>query len=435
MIPSPSRKACLIFAGLFGLTTAFFPSARAQTGTSSIRGQALDPQSRAVPGVRITISDEDHKLVRSQITNESGEFSFPGLPPATYHLDAAAAGFKKLTIETVIAGVNVTTEVPVRLEVGEVTQTVLVAAGQEALQTADATLGNTLDGNRIEELPLNARNIVGLLSLQPGVTRFGEVDGARRDQSNVTLDGVDNNYQLTGLDPIALALGQGTQAFGSVLRATPESVGEFRVVTNNANATEGRSSGAEVALVTRSGTNHFHGSAYEFNRNTDFTANDWFNNQAGRYAANSSQVLQGIAQAGAEVSPRPKLNRNVFGFTGGGPILRNRLFFFFNYEGRRDASQASEVRTAPSASFRQGTLEYLNTSGGVTTITPTQFAALFPGTGGENPVALQYLQASPLPNYLGLGDGLNLEGYRFNAKTPAAYATDILRLDYRIPLR
>jgi hypothetical protein len=372
------------------------------------------------------------KLVRSQMTDGSGEFSFAGVPPAIYRLDAEAPGFKKLTMEHVTATVSVTNEVPLRLELGDVTQSVTVASGQEALQTADATLGNAFDGRRIEELPLNARNILGLLSLQPGVTRFGEVNGSRRDQANVTLDGADNNYQLSGLDPIALALGLGPQAFGSVLRATPESVEEFRVVTSNPNATDGRSAGAQVSLVTRAGTNQFHGSAYEFNRNTAFAANDWFNNQAGRYVATDSQVLQGIAQAGDEKVPRPKLNRNVFGFTAGGPLIRNRLFFFFNYEGRRDASQTSVVRYVPTATFRQGILRYQNTAGGVTTVAPDQLAALFPGTGGVNPVALQYLQAAPLPNTNSIGDGLNQQGYRFNAVTPAAYSTDILRVDYRI---
>jgi hypothetical protein len=189
-------------------------------------------------------------------------------------LDCEASGFKKLAIEHVTAAVDLMADVPVHLEVGEVSQTVIVSSGQAVLETVGASLGNAFYGNRINQLPLNARNILGLLSLQPGVTRFGEVDGARRDQANVTLDGADNNYQLTGLDPIALALGYGPQAFGSVLRSTPESVEEFRVVTSNPEAMDGRSSGAQVALVTRSGTAHFHGSAYEFNRNTDFTAND-----------------------------------------------------------------------------------------------------------------------------------------------------------------
>jgi hypothetical protein len=160
--------------------------------------------------------------------------------------------------------------------------------------------------------------------------------------------------------------------------------------------------------------------------------NDWFNNQAGHYLASDSQVLQGTAQFGDEKVPRPQLNRNVFGFTAGGRLIRNRLFFFFNYEGRRDASQTSAVRYVPTAAFRQGILQYPNTAGGVTTVTPEQLAALFPGTGGVNPAVLQYLQAAPLPNYNGIGDGLNQQGYRFNAKTPAAYSTDILRLDYRI---
>jgi hypothetical protein len=214
------------------LSICFACISQAQTATASLRGQAVDPQGKSVPGAHIAITDANNKVARTQTAGESGEFSFTGLPPATYRLDAEAAGFKKLTIERVTAVVDVTIEVPVHLEVGDLAQVVTVASSQEALETASATLGNPFDGNRIEELPLNARNIIGLLSLQPGVTRFGEVNGARRDQANVTLDGADNNYQLSGLDPIALALGFGPQAFGSVLRATPESVEEFRVVTS-----------------------------------------------------------------------------------------------------------------------------------------------------------------------------------------------------------
>jgi len=155
--------------------------ATAQSGTASIRGLVLDPQSRIVVGARITIADDSNRLVRSQAAGALGEFSFVGLPPATYRLDAEAPGFKKLTIEHVIAAVDSRVEVPVRLEVGEMTQTVVVSAGQEALDAADATLGNVLEGSRINQLPLNARNTVGLLSLQPGVTQFGKVNGARRN--------------------------------------------------------------------------------------------------------------------------------------------------------------------------------------------------------------------------------------------------------------
>jgi Carboxypeptidase regulatory-like domain len=130
--------------------------ARAQSGTSAIRGQVLDAQSRGIPGARVAILDGSHKLNRSQVTDGSGQFFFAGLLPGTYELDAEAPGFKKLAIEHVASPVNVITEAPVHLELGEVTQSVTVASSQEALQTADATLGNPFEGQRIEELPLNA---------------------------------------------------------------------------------------------------------------------------------------------------------------------------------------------------------------------------------------------------------------------------------------
>jgi hypothetical protein len=129
-ISSKTPPACSTLGGLFALTAFFGFVAQAKTGTSGIRGQALDPQSKGIPDARITLSDENNRVARSQIANASGEFSFAGLRPAAYRLEAEAPGFKKLTIERVIAPVNVTTEVPVRLEVGEVTQTVTVPAGQ-----------------------------------------------------------------------------------------------------------------------------------------------------------------------------------------------------------------------------------------------------------------------------------------------------------------
>ena len=146
--------------------------ASAQTGTSEIRGQALDSQSRGVPRAHITLTDKSNSLVRTETTGDLGEFAFVGLPPGTYRLDADATGFNKVTIERVLAPVDSSTDIPVHFEVGAVTQTIIVSAEQESLQNADAALGNRFDGTRIEELPLNARNIIGLLSLQPGVTRF-----------------------------------------------------------------------------------------------------------------------------------------------------------------------------------------------------------------------------------------------------------------------
>jgi hypothetical protein len=403
-----------------------------QTGSGVIRGVVLDLQGSGVVGAKMTLTVPDGGRTREVQTGSDGEFVFPNLQPGAYDIGAEAAGFKKAVQAGIRASVAATTDVSIRLELGPVTESISVSAQTQPLQTADATVGNNFDGTRIQQLPLNARNIVGLLSLQPGVTRSGEAFGGRRDQANITLDGVDVNDQLTGLDAAARSLQGSYEALSSVLRSTPESVQEFRVVTLNPNANQGRSSGAQVSLVTRSGGNTFHGATYWFHRNTLTTANDWFNNAAGRYLAADTQVLQGIATAGDPRVPRPKLIRNIFGAALGGPIKRNKTFFFANYEGRRDASETSVLRTVPSESLREGILRYQNTSGGTTTVTPAQFAALFPGTGGVNPVVLDYLRRAPLPNFLGAGDGLNLVGYRFNASTPAIVDTYIARLDHRI---
>src|SRR5207249_5940067 len=189
-------------------------------------------------------------------------------------------------------------------------------------------------------LPFEARNVVGLLSLQPGVVFLGEpdpgtlndyrsgaVNGGKSDQANVTLDGVDVNDQ------------ENRSAFNSVLRVTLDSVQEFRTITTNAGADFGRTSGAQVNLVTKSGTNMVHGSAHEYLRNTLTSANGFFANQAGLN--------------------RAKLNRNVFGLSFGGPVKKNKLFFFVNYEGRRDRSETlSSARIVPTADFRNGIFTY-----------------------------------------------------------------------------
>jgi hypothetical protein len=404
----------------------------AQTAESAIRGLVVDPQGKSVPNAKVRLRTPDGAVRREIGTASDGGFTFASISPGVYQVDVEADGFKTTTQSGVQAPVSSTIDVRIRLELGSVSDSVAVTAAVDPLQATDASIGINFESRRIEQLPLNARNIVGLLSLQPGVTRSGEVFGGRRDQANITLDGVDVNDQLTGLDVTAKNLQGTNEALGSVLRSTPESVQEFRVVTLNPNASQGRSSGAQVALVTRSGSNEFHGAAYAFHRNTLTTANDWFNNAAGRYAQADAQVQQGIATAGAERAPRPKLIRNVFGAALGGPIRRNRTFFFVNYEGRRDASETTASRTVPSETLRDGILRYQNSAGGVTTVEPIQLASLFPGTGGVNPIVPVYLRRAALPNFSGTGDGLNFLGFRFNAKTPANLDTYILRLDHRI---
>lgn len=407
----------MLAALLCGLLLCLLVSvaASAQTGSSaSVRGTVTDQQGNVIAGANVTLANADTNFSRSQTTNEAGAFVFDLIPPGTYRVEAEAKGFKKSVTTDVRALIAKPTEIAVALEVGNVTESVTVSASasEVLLNTQDATLGNNFVSQQITQLPLEARNPISLLTLQPGVTRQGNVTGARSDQSNITLDGVDINEAQTNsiTDP--------------VLRLNAEAIEEFRVVTTNANAAQGRSSGAQISLITKSGTNSFHGALFEAHRNTIFTANDFFNNRSG--------VV------------RPKLIRNTFGGALGGPIKKDRLFFFYSYEGRRDASQASlSARTVPLASLGRGEVKFKGCPPGVTpctganaqviTLTPAQLATLFP-TVGLNQTALNVLAGAATryqSNALG-GDGLNTGGFIFNASTPVHFNAHQLRLDYNL---
>jgi hypothetical protein len=411
---------------LCGLLLLVCHNVLAQTGTSSVRGAITDPQGGAVTGATVTLTNAEKNFTRTQTTNDEGVYAFNAVPPGRYHIEAEAKGFKKVAVNDVQALVDTPTAVDLKLEVGNVNEVVTITSGAEApLNTADATIGNTFESRRIEQLPLNARNVVTLLSLQPGVTRAGYVNGGRSDQANVTLDGADVNESERGLDIVT------DEAFSSVLRSTPDSLQEFRVTTTNPNADQGRSSGAQVTLVTKSGSNDFHGSLYEYHRNTVTTANDWFNNKAG--------------------VERPQLLRNIFGGAIGGPIIKNRAFFFGTYEGFREATGTTVLREVPLPTLGQGIVRYRTDSGandpgcpagtpaGVRCLNVAQINAAYTAangvTPGVNPIALAALAdaARRYPaNDPGVGDGLNTSGFRFNARTPSELNTYIARFDFNL---
>ncbi|HZY63083.1 MAG TPA: TonB-dependent receptor [Edaphobacter sp.] len=327
------------------------------------------------------------------------------------------------------------------MKVATVAAEVTVSAGvQPILNTTDATLGNAFTAQQIENLPSEARNVPDLLSLQPGVTFLGRTDrdtgttsngntstdsrsgatnGGRADQSNITLDGIDVNDINNGY------------AFTSVLRVSQDAISEFRVTTSNPNASEGRSSGAQVALVTKSGTNALHGVVYAYNRNNIFHANDFFNKQTQLHNGQPNVPL--------------KLIRNVFGASVGGPIKKDRAFFFVNYEGRRDTQGfTSNGTTVPTASYRAGNLKYVcaapvdenrchkENGQWVYTATPDNIRTMDPQNIGVNSAVLALLNTYPLPNNPTVGDGLNNEGYSFSYVTKRSYNAYTSRLDWDI---
>ena len=417
------------------------PFAIAQS-TSQLNGNVTDPSGASVAGAKIVLIESATGLRRTTSSNDSGLYQFLDVPPGDYKLEANAKGFAPFIVSKVTLLVKLPSTLHIQLQVGTETTSVTVEGEAPLINRSDASLGNAVEQDQIQELPIADRNVVNLLSLQPGVTylgiqsqaqqnldtRSGAVNGLRSDQSNVTLDGIGVNDENNGY------------AFNSVLNVPPDSVEEFRVTTANSNADSGYASGAQVALVTKSGTNTFHGSAYEYDRNTIFSANDPF--------IKESQLEDGLANV------QPKLLRNVFGVTFGGPVRKDRLFFFTNYEGRRDAQGTSVLRTVPSAAMRQGFLQYacaggasnpacpggsvtangntVNVQPGYFAMTPAQIQGIDPNGIGNNPAILALLNQYLPSNATNTGDGVNTLGYRFASNADSQFNTYIARVDYHI---
>ncbi|HEX5235080.1 MAG TPA: carboxypeptidase-like regulatory domain-containing protein [Silvibacterium sp.] len=422
-----SYRNPVVLALLLGLAVIGF----AQSATTSLRGVISDPSGAVVPGASITLTAAATGQKFTATSGTSGEYSFIQIPPARYTIAVRATGFGDQAKSAELL-VNQPATVDFSLTVQSSQQVVNVSAEAQTLNTTDASMGNAVNNAMIQSLPSETRNVPDLLALQPGVfflpppnnpaladSRSGAVNGGRSDQGNITLDGVDDNDQANGF------------AFTGVLRETQDSIEEFRVTTGNANADAGRSSGAQVSLVTKSGTNHFHGAAYEYFRPSFTVANDWFNKQA--------QLNSGLPNVPG------KLIRNIFGVAVGGPVVKDKLFFFANYEGSRQAENAQVTQTVATKSYQQGILTYQgdNASGGVEnqSISVAQLTSLdsgcqvcnsaaYPFGPGPDPNALAYFNSMPAANGTTQGDGLNTGSFSFSSPNPKRLNTTIVRLDY-----
>jgi hypothetical protein len=389
--------------------------------TSSLRGFIKDAQGANIGDAVVTLTNPTTGAIRKGVSNELGEYQFLQVAPGNYSLKAERPGFSTLIKSDIGLAVNTPITLDCILEIGSVGTTVSVEADVANINTVNATIGNAFGETQIRQLPLQTRNVVELLSIQPGVTQTGEVLGARRDQNNITLDGVDANYnQNSGITSSGTngsantSNTSGTSGFNSALPIPLDSMQEFRVTVGGTEASQGRSSGGQVSLVTKSGTNAFHGSFYEYNRNTLLAANDWFSNRAGL--------------------PRAPLVRNQFGASLGGPVIKNRVFFFGNWERRIDASAAATTRTVPSESMKQGILTYKLTNGSTQTLSPAELLALDPLHQGFSPAMKAYLGAYPAGNdaSLGVDKGLNFSGLRFNAPKTEDDSAYVAKMDFNI---
>ncbi len=423
----------------------------AQTSTSAISGVVTDASGAVIPNALVKATQDDTGRSYQQGTTDAGVYSFPSIPIGPYTVTVAAKGFKTARNGGNLLTVGSPVTVNVTLEIGESTETVTVTASAEQLQTSNATLGNVIERKAIVDLPLNGRNPLNLLVLEPGVIQRSQgsagtgihVNGSRDFAFNTTIDGIEANESSV------------PNPLNNVYKLNPDNVQEYKVTTNNATPEEGRNSGASVSVATRSGTNRYHGTAFEFLRNTALNANAWFANALG--------------------NPKPDMKLNQYGFEFGGPIVKNRTFFFFSYQDTKlnTAQPINQIFSGTPIVYTPealaGKYRYLKTDpnnplvlGGVR-VTANSGVLVDPATGALRPgvrncasptdanciatydmyasdpkgiggdkVMLGMLNTFPKPNSFGAGDGLNTAGYLWNSNYKVRGPNIMGRVDHTI---
>ncbi len=445
-----TRPARLILSLL--VLVALCAVAIAQTGTSNISGTIKDTNGAVVPGATVTAKNDATGVKSTQTTTDSGLYSFSSLPVGMYTITIEKQGFKTLQRTNNALQVGEPLVVDGALEIGQVSETVTVTGGSEQLQTANATIGNVVEQKAIEALPLNGRNPLTLLLLEPGVVQrsFGgagsgvHVNGARDRAYNVTIDGIEANESSVP-NPVS-----------NLYRITPDNIQEYKVTTNNATAEEGRNSGASISIATRAGTSEFHGTGFFFLRNEALNSNEWYQN--------------------AQKNPKPLIRMNQFGYEMGGPIKKNKTFFFGSYGYNRvdftqPIDQTFGFPIVYTAEARNGIFRYFVPDPanplviGGTTITRNSTLLVNPSTGAllvplcATPTSLRcvrtydvkttgptgnntasrpldttvasLLTAYPSPNnFASAGDGLNTATYAWNPPTAVRGPAINIRVDH-----
>jgi len=489
-------KRMLFFPGLI-LCVALFVGVCASPGhaqnasSGSVTGQVSDPQGSSIPGAAVSLVDVATKGKQEAMTNDSGRYNFTVVHPGLYEIIVSKAGFKvaKMTQQKVSIGLVLT--VNVTLEVGSLSETVVVTSsplGSE-LQTANATVGNTIDLKQLELLPNLGRDATSLLGLAPGVTPRGDIAGSYMDQNTFTIDGGNNTDDMAGntigyIQNFTGLAGAQTSSMASGVVATPiESVEEFKVSTFGQTSDFNSSSGALVQMVTRRGTDQWHGAAYGYYYATNHgAANSWSNNHTTftkgisidrRPCAAGTTLAAGDNNCVMPYTPIIPNHRSRFGFSIGGPvvpwkILGGKTFLFFNYEGFRFPGSGTFERAYPTEAFRKGVIQVPDAAGvyqpynlnpfPVTTVvgsaaTNTVRTVTLPAAGTACSAATTYVAGTttgcdpraigmsptisalwtkflPLPNDPLAGDQYNTQGYLSTIRTPLTSNNYVGRIDH-----
>jgi hypothetical protein len=418
-------RAVSVFVRCLLLTALALSSLVAQTGTSRLRGVVTDSSGAVVAGAAVTARHAENGFERKMVTSSSGQYSFDAMPVGPYVVTATMTGFKTAQSAAAELQVGIPLTVDLGLVPGAMNEQITVSESTSQVETSEASIGQVISTKPIEELPLNGRNPLLLMGLLPGVAGHGSagqnfsVNGDRGRGVYTTLDGVD----IT--DPVI------PNGAASQVSMNPDSIGEYRVITSLAKAEYGRNSGAQVQVVTRSGTNQFHGNVFLFNRNDAFNANDWFNNRSGL--------------------PRELLKRNQFGASLGGPIVKNKLFFFFNWQSQRLVQSIKVTDTVLTTEARKGIFRYMVGAANSPTQVDGSGQPIVPACGGSvatgcyrsydlaandplhkglDPLMQSQIALTNLPNDFTAGDGFNTATFRFNSPSSTPNDNYTGKLDY-----
>ncbi len=441
-MPIPLRAVQLLGAGILLTAALCF----AQTSATALSGTVYDSSGAVIAGATVTVTNDATGVVLTQTSNNAGLFSFPSIPVGAYTLTIEMTGFKTIrrTGITLVVGTPATENVT--LDLGDTREVVKVEASVVPINTTTATLGNVVEHQAVASLPLNGRNPLNLIVLEPGVTqRQGTtitVNGTRSMAGNVTIDGIEANEAS---NPVPT---------NNVFRINPDNVEEFKVTTSNPTPEEGKNSGLNVSIATRSGTNQYHVAAIEYFRNSVLNANEFYANALG--------------------NPRTNIHANQYGFDGGGPIRKNRTFFYGAWQGQK-VNLALAIDKAfgriPNVYTPQalsGIYRYfvvnpasppvingqkitanspalVNADGSLaagvrncansTDLNCVQSYNMFTGDplhiGGDRDV-LKLLGSYPGPNNFTTGDGLNVAGYLWNTPYEVRGPRDLVRVDHMI---
>ena len=388
---------------------------QAQT-TGSLSGTVTDPGTAVVPGATVKLVNNATGAERSAITSSTGAFDFQALLPGTYTISVEATGFKRAVARDVVVAVAIPASVTIGLEVGLAGETVTVTAAQDIINTSSPSLTNTISTRQVADLPLPTRNPLDLAGLQSGIAvtgtdvRGSSIAGLRQSATNVTQDGInamDNFVKTSSLFAIS----------------TPSlnSIAEMSITTGTVGSEQGRGVG-QVTLVTKGGSNDFHGGLFYMNRNNALQANTFFNNALG--------------------TARPRQNQHFFGFDIGGPIYflnfgegvpkkwsgKDKAFFFFAYEGFRDKFSVTRNRTVLTPQARTGIFRYTGTDGALQTVNLLTIG----NQNTLNPITMGIIGTTPLPNNTDVGDGFNTAGFRYNVNGVSNNDKYVFRYDHQL---